>query len=138
MLKGPVTTALPISETGMLKGPVTTALPMSETGIRTSVVTQLWLQCAKRLPPVPPKSMQGVLLLVKPWTGAGAAAPRRGCLTSSVSSSRLTSTRTGSVMNLLVISSTSAGSVALTSTTCVSGGRYLRATRHVHGRHRTL
>ena len=38
--------------------------------------------------------------------------------TSSVNSSRFTSTRTGSVMNLLVISSTSAGSVADTRTTC--------------------
>lgn len=48
----------------------------------------------------------------------GCGTAQAGERTSSVSSSRFTSTRSGSVMNLLVISSTSPGSVALTSTTC--------------------
>lgn len=38
---------------------------------------------------------------------------------------RFTRMRMGSVMNLLVISRISCGSVALMSTTCVAGGRYL-------------
>ena len=49
----------------------------------------------------------------------------KNCLIpSSVSSSRFTRMRIGSVMNLEVISSTSTGSVAETNTTCVSGGKY--------------
>lgn len=48
----------------------------------------------------------------------------KNCLMpSSVSSSRLTRIRIGSVMNFVVISSTSCGSVAERTTTWVAGGR---------------
>ena len=48
----------------------------------------------------------------------------KNCLIpSSVNSSRFTSTRIGSVMNLVVISRMSRGRVALSSTTWVPGGR---------------
>lgn len=60
----------------------------------------------------------------------GLAAPTH---TSRVSSSRLTRMRTGSVMNCCVIWSTSTGSVADTTTTWQSGGRYLAAAVRVRG-----